>query len=54
LDFFINKKHCVVPKKSDEVLFRGAKDEIRRITGAFLKMKKFAIDALENARLGNE
>jgi hypothetical protein len=37
----------------DEVLFHGTKDEIQRVTEAFLKMKKFDLNALEQARLGN-
>jgi predicted 3-demethylubiquinone-9 3-methyltransferase (glyoxalase superfamily) len=43
----------IVPQIMDEVLFNGSRDEIQRITEAFLKMKKFDIAALENARLGN-
>lgn len=43
----------IVPGNMDEVLFKGSRDEIRRVTQAFLKMKKFDLAALENARLGN-
>lgn len=43
----------IVPQNLDEVLFNGSRDEIRRVTEAFLKMKKFDVAALENARLGN-
>lgn len=42
----------IVPSKLDEVLFTGTKDEIKRVTEAFLKMKKFDLEALEKARLG--
>ena len=42
----------IVPENMDEVLFNGSKDEIRRVTEAFLKMKKFDLIALEKARLG--
>lgn len=44
----------IVPANMDEVLFNGSRDEIRRVTEAFLKMKKFDLAALENARLGNK
>lgn len=43
----------IVPETMDEILFHGSRDEIRRVTEAFLKMKKFDLAALENARLGN-
>jgi len=42
----------IVPENMDEVLFKGSRDEIQRVTEAFLKMKKFDIDTLEKARLG--
>jgi len=42
----------IVPKNMDEILFKGSRDEIRRVTEAFLKMKKFDLDDLEKARLG--
>jgi predicted 3-demethylubiquinone-9 3-methyltransferase (glyoxalase superfamily) len=37
----------IVPENMDKILFNGSRDEIRRVTEAFLKMKKFDIDALE-------
>lgn len=43
----------IVPEALDEILFNGSRDEIQRVTDAFLKMKKFDLAALENARLGN-
>lgn len=43
----------IVPENMDEVLSTGTRDEIQRVTEAFLKMKKFDLDALEKARLGN-
>lgn len=43
----------IVPENMDEVLFNGSRDEIQRVTEAFLKMKKFDLDALEKARSGN-
>lgn len=42
----------IVPSNLDEVLFNGTEDEVRRVTEAFLKMKKFNLEALEKARLG--
>lgn len=42
----------IVPKNMDEVFLAGSKDEIQRVTEAFLKMKKFDLNALEKARLG--
>lgn len=42
----------IVPENMDELLSNGSKDEIQRVTEAFLKMKKFDLDALEKARLG--
>jgi len=42
----------IVPSSLDEVLFTGSKDEIQRVTEAFLKMKKFDLETLERARLG--
>ena len=44
----------ITPESMDEVLFNGSRDEVRRVTEAFLKMKKFDLKALENARLGNQ
>lgn len=43
----------IVPENMDEILFNGSRDEIRRVTEAFLKMKKFDLAALEKARLGD-
>ena len=42
----------IVPENLDNILFNGSKDEIARVTEAFLKMKKFDLAALEKARLG--
>ncbi len=42
----------IVPENMDEIMFSGSRDEIRRVTEAFLKMKKLDLTALENARLG--
>lgn len=43
----------IVPENLGELLSTGSKYEIQRVTEAFLKMKKFDLDALEKARLGN-
>ncbi|MBP3038235.1 VOC family protein [Bacillaceae bacterium Marseille-Q3522] len=42
----------IVPDNIDEVLFKGSGDEKKRVTEAFLKMKKIDLRALENSRLG--
>lgn len=42
----------IVPENMDELLSSGTKDEIKRVTEAFLKMKKFDIAILEKARSG--
>ncbi len=42
----------IVPADLNEILFRGSKEEVQRITQEFLKMKKFDLKALEKARLG--
>lgn len=42
----------IVPANMDEILFNGTEDEMKRVTEAFLKMKKFDLKALEQARLG--
>ena len=42
----------IVPSNMDDILFNGTKDEIKRVTEAFLQMKKFDIKVLEQARLG--
>lgn len=43
----------IVPSNMDELLLQGTKEEVRRVTEAFLKMKKFDLQALEQARLGH-
>jgi predicted 3-demethylubiquinone-9 3-methyltransferase (glyoxalase superfamily) len=43
----------IVPSNLEEILSGGSKEEIQRITEAFLKMKKFDLAALEKARSGN-
>jgi predicted 3-demethylubiquinone-9 3-methyltransferase (glyoxalase superfamily) len=40
----------IVPDFMDEVMYHGSKEEKERVTEAFLKMKKFDIKALEQAR----
>jgi len=42
----------IVPENMGDFLSSGTKDEIKRVTEAFLKMKKFDIALLEKARLG--
>jgi predicted 3-demethylubiquinone-9 3-methyltransferase (glyoxalase superfamily) len=42
----------VVPLNMEEILFNGSEEEVQRVTEAFLKMKKFDLEALEKARLG--
>ncbi|OEH86873.1 hypothetical protein BHU72_01000 [Desulfuribacillus stibiiarsenatis] len=42
----------IVPANFNEVLMKGTKEEVKRVTEAFLKMKKFDLAALEKARLG--
>lgn len=42
----------IVPANLEDVLFHGTKDEVQRVTEAFLKMKKFDLEAMEKARLG--
>jgi predicted 3-demethylubiquinone-9 3-methyltransferase (glyoxalase superfamily) len=42
----------IVPENMDELLSNGSREEIQRVTEAFLKMKKFDLEALEKARLG--
>ena len=44
----------IVPSYMKEILSKGTKEEIQRVTGAFLKMKKFDLVALEQARLGKD
>lgn len=42
----------IVPETMNDILARGSKEEVKRITEAFLQMKKLDIAALEKARLG--
>lgn len=42
----------IVPSNMNEIMGKGTEEEIKRITEAFLKMKKFDIAELEKARLG--
>lgn len=41
----------IVPESLNDILFNSSKEEVRRVTEAFLKMKKFDLAALERARL---
>ncbi|RHW41973.1 VOC family protein [Neobacillus notoginsengisoli] len=41
----------IVPENMDEVMFKGSKEEIKRVTEVLYKMKKIEIAALEKARL---
>jgi predicted 3-demethylubiquinone-9 3-methyltransferase (glyoxalase superfamily) len=43
----------IVPSNMNELLFSGSEEELRRVTEAFLKMKKFDLEALEKARMGS-
>lgn len=40
----------IVPDNIDELLFKGSRDDILKVTEALLKMKKINLEALENAR----
>jgi Uncharacterized protein conserved in bacteria len=40
----------IVPSNMNEILMKGTKEEVKRVTEAFLKMKKFDLAALEKAR----
>lgn len=40
----------IVPEFMDEVMYHGSREEKERVTEAFLKMKKFDIKSLEQAR----
>jgi predicted 3-demethylubiquinone-9 3-methyltransferase (glyoxalase superfamily) len=42
----------IVPSNLDEVMFHGTREEVQRVTEAFLKMKKFDLKTLDQARLG--
>ena len=44
----------IVPSNMNDVMMNGTKQEVQRVTEAFLKMKKFDLAALEQARLGKE
>lgn len=43
----------IVPASMNEMMSKGSKEEVRRITDAFLKMKKFDIEALNRAYNGS-
>jgi predicted 3-demethylubiquinone-9 3-methyltransferase (glyoxalase superfamily) len=42
----------IVPAAMNEIFMKGTEEETQRVTEAFLKMKKFDLKILENARLG--
>ena len=42
----------IVPIGMSEILMNGTKEQVKRVTEAFLKMKKFDLLTLEKARLG--
>jgi predicted 3-demethylubiquinone-9 3-methyltransferase (glyoxalase superfamily) len=42
----------VVPFNMEEILFGGSEEQVQRVTEAFLKMKKFDLEALEKVRMG--
>jgi predicted 3-demethylubiquinone-9 3-methyltransferase (glyoxalase superfamily) len=42
----------IVPTNMNEIMMQGTDEEIKRVTEAFLQMKKFDLAALEKARLG--
>jgi predicted 3-demethylubiquinone-9 3-methyltransferase (glyoxalase superfamily) len=42
----------IVPQNMSDILANGTKQEVKRVTEAFLKMKKLDIAAIEKARLG--
>nr|WP_314464250.1 VOC family protein [uncultured Clostridium sp.] len=44
----------VTPAHMDDVFVNGTPEEAKRVTEAFLKMKKFDLDALNRARIGME
>lgn len=44
----------IVPSGLDEMMSKGTKAELARVTDAFLKMKKFDLAELERAYQGNE
>lgn len=42
----------IVPSYMSDMLFNGTEEELKRVTEAFLKMKKFDLKTLKKARLG--
>ena len=42
----------IIPANMDEIMYHGSKEEVQRVTEAFLKMKKLDMKPLEQARLG--
>lgn len=42
----------IVPANLDDIMYHGSKEEVKRVTEAFLKMKKFDLEALNQARRG--
>lgn len=44
----------IVPDYMDEIMYHGEKEEVQRVTEAFLEMKKFDLETLEKARLGKK
>ncbi len=42
----------IVPKVMDDMVEQGTREQMRRVTSAFLKMKKFDVEALEAAYRG--
>ncbi|MDF2987142.1 MAG: hypothetical protein K0R50_2652 [Eubacterium sp.] len=42
----------IVPEHMEDILLNGSKEQLQRVTQAFLKMKKFDLEELERARLG--
>ncbi len=42
----------IVPGEMNDILTTGTKEEVVRVTEAFLQMKKFNLAAIEEARLG--
>ncbi len=42
----------IVPANMNDLLYNGTKEEVKRVTEAFLKMKKFDLHALEKAYSG--
>jgi predicted 3-demethylubiquinone-9 3-methyltransferase (glyoxalase superfamily) len=42
----------IVPSNMNDIMMNGTEEEVKRVTEAFLKMKKFDLAELEKARLG--